>query len=66
MHNIPNFDDTNIVNAIKQTNNSKSFGPDNLTIPLEKHPKILGITFDTHFNFSKHINEITNKANKTI
>src|SRR6201990_2492486 len=32
-------------------------------IPLNKFPKILGLTYDTHFTFSKHIQNITSTAN---
>src|SRR6201990_617111 len=38
----------------------------NTIIPLNKFPKILGLTYDTHFNFSKHIQNITNSANRKL
>ena len=35
-------------------------------IPLNKTPKILGITFDTHFTFTPHIQNITSAAHRKI
>ena len=31
-------------------------------LPLERHPKILGVTFDPHFRFHKHVEAIVKKA----
>ena len=31
-------------------------------LPLEKNPKILGVTFDPHFYFHKHVEEIVKRA----
>ena len=31
-------------------------------LPLERHPKILGVTFDPHFHFHKHVEETVKKA----
>ena len=38
----------------------------NSPIPTNKSPKILGITFDTHLTFTKHIQNITASANKKL
>src|SRR6201990_608897 len=38
----------------------------NTLIPLNKFPKILGLTYDTHFTFSKHIENITNTAKRKL
>ena len=38
-----------------------NYHPD-ILIPLNKNPKILGVTFSSHFTFSPHINNITAKA----
>ncbi|MEL6803865.1 MAG: reverse transcriptase domain-containing protein, partial [Bacteroidota bacterium] len=35
-------------------------------LPLERHPKILGVTFDPHFFFHKHVEEISKKANPRL
>ena len=31
-------------------------------LPLERHPKILGVTFDPHFRFHKHVEAISKRA----
>ena len=31
-------------------------------LPLERHPKILGVTFDPHFRFHKHVEAVVKKA----
>ena len=31
-------------------------------LPLERHPKILGVTFDPHFTFRNHVQSIATKA----
>ena len=31
-------------------------------LPLEPHPKILGVTFDPHFHFHKHVETLVAKA----
>ncbi|MCP4061384.1 MAG: hypothetical protein GY738_29760 [Pseudoalteromonas sp.] len=36
------------------------------TLPLEKTPKILGVTFDTFFTFSSHISTITSKLSSRL
>src|ERR1700755_2422923 len=38
----------------------------NTPIPFNKTPKILGLTFDTHLTFSKHIQNITSAANRKL
>ena len=35
-------------------------------LPLEKYPKILGVTFDPHFHFHKHVEEIEEQAKKRL
>ena len=35
-------------------------------IPLNRQPKILGVTLDTHFTFSPHIKSITDKARSRL
>ena len=35
-------------------------------LPLEPHPKILGVTFDTHFNFHKHVEALVKKTKQKI
>ena len=37
-----------------------------LKVPLEKHPKILGVTFDTMHSFSQHAKLTVEKANKKL
>ena len=32
------------------------------TVPLEKHPKLLGVTFDTMFRFTQHINNAVKRG----
>ena len=34
----------------------------NILLPLERHPKILGVTFDPHLCFHKHVNNIVERA----
>ena len=34
----------------------------NIPLPLERHPKILGVTFDPHFCFHKHVNSVVERA----
>ena len=31
-------------------------------LPLDRRPKILGVTFDTHLTFSPHINSVTDRV----
>src|ERR1700755_2161825 len=38
----------------------------NTPIPLNKTPKILGLTFDTHLTFTKHIQNTTSAANRKL
>ena len=38
----------------------------NQLLPLNRNPKILGVTFDPHFNFNMHVTYIVNKAKKRI
>ena len=38
----------------------------NTLVPLEHHPKLLGVTYDTMFTFSKHIKNATSSANTKI
>lgn len=38
----------------------------NSRIPLDKTPKILGVTWDTHFTFSPHVKATANKASTTL
>src|ERR1044072_111919 len=38
----------------------------NTPIPLNKTPKILGLTFDTHLTFTKHIQNTTAAANRKL
>ena len=35
---------------------------DGSPLPLERHPKILGVTFDPHFHFHKHVEAIVKRA----
>ena len=35
-------------------------------LPLERYPKILGVTFDPHFHFHKHVEEIEEKAKQRL
>ena len=35
-------------------------------LPLEKYPKILGVTFDPHFHFHKHVEEIVKRAKSRL
>ena len=35
---------------------------DNTILPLERNPRILGVTFDPHFTFTPHINSIISRA----
>ena len=37
----------------------------NITLPTEKHPKILGLVFDPKLNYNKHIAHLTNKGKKS-
>ena len=39
---------------------------DNIIIRKSKEEKVLGITFDSKFNFSKHLTSITKKANVNL
>ena len=34
----------------------------NSPLPLERHPKLLGVTFDTHFFFNQHVLTVKKKA----
>ena len=43
-----------------------SLSINNTTIPTNKNPKILGVTFDPKLNFAEHISQVTDKAKKTI
>ena len=38
----------------------------NILVPLEHHPKLLGVTHDTMYTFSKHVQNIVNTANSKI
>ncbi len=38
----------------------------NILLPLDKTPKILGVTFDTHFTFTPHCQTVIKKASKRI
>ena len=38
----------------------------NTILPLNRNPRILGVTFDPHFTFSPHITSIINKASPRI
>ena len=46
----------------KQSNHRPDVSLGNHPLPLEKFPKILGVTFDTHFNFSTHVKNIITRA----
>ena len=35
-------------------------------LPLERTPKILGVTFDPHFHFHKHVEAIEEKAKQRL
>ena len=35
-------------------------------LPLEPHPKILGVTFDTHLHFHKHVEDLVKRAKKRL
>ena len=35
-------------------------------LPLEKYPKILGVTFDPHFHFHKHVEAIVERAKNRL
>ena len=35
-------------------------------LPLDRNPKILGVTFDPHFHFHKHVENIANKAKQRL
>src|ERR1700755_3713229 len=58
------------ITLITTDRNQSSLHPhvklNNTLIPLNKFPKILGLTYDTHFTFSKHIQNITNIANRKL
>ena len=34
----------------------------NTPLPLERHPKLLGVTFDTHFSFQPHVKSLVDRA----
>ena len=36
------------------------------SLPLEKYPKILGVTFDPHFHFHKHVEAIEKRAKSRL
>ena len=38
----------------------------NLLVPLEKHPRLLGVTFDTMHTFNQHAKLTASKASKKI
>ena len=46
----------------KQSNHRPDVSLGNHPLLLEKFPKILGVTFDTHFNFSTHVKNIITRA----
>jgi len=50
----------------RQSNYTPKINLNNIHIPLNKNPKILGVTFDTHYTFSKHAQNIHTKAKKRI
>ena len=35
-------------------------------LPLDRSPKILGVTFDTHFHFHRHIEAIEEEAKQRL
>ena len=35
-------------------------------LPLEQNPKILGVTFDPHFHFHKHVEALADKAKQRL
>ena len=35
-------------------------------IPLDKHPRILGVNFDTHFNFSSHATKVAKSCREKL
>ena len=35
-------------------------------LPREPHPKILGVTFDTHLHFHKHVEDLVKRAKKRL
>ena len=47
----------------KQSKTQPQIIINNTPVPLEKEPKILGVTFDIHFSFSMHVKNITKRAN---
>ena len=46
----------------KQSNLHPTVPLDGTNLPLERNPKILGVTFDPHLFFHKHVEEIVKKA----
>ena len=38
----------------------------NSSLPLEKHPKVLGVTFDPTLSFRAHVDSIVNRAKQRI
>ena len=39
---------------------------DNTPLPLDRNPRILGVTFDPHFTFSPHISSIINRTSPRL
>ena len=39
---------------------------DGSPLPLAKHPKILGVTFDTHFTFTHHVTSVVERASERL
>ena len=50
----------------KQFNSHPQVSINNSIIPLDKNPKILGVTFDPMFTFGPHIKNITTKTSKRL
>ena len=50
----------------QQSHHHPQITMNNQLLPLNRNPKILGVTFDPHFNFNMHVTNIVNKAKKRI